>query len=172
MLGSALLTAMVVNAFVVGQQPAVVTPTVVSPLPVTLSGLASTSVSAGTVATTTGIVPPLIVPVSVLSMARQSPNDWNVVLAVTGATGIGTFLAVPENLIIAIGAQSVTLTSGTTYPQTTPAVTLNGSGQTLTLLTTSAVGCHSCVVSAELRITPTSGPLPSFVYPWSITTAA
>lgn len=171
MVVSALATAMVVNAVVVGQQPAVVTPTVVSPLPVSLTGLASTSVTAGTVATTSGIAPPLIVPTSVLSMARQAPNNWNVVLAVTGSTGITTFLAVPENLIVSLGGQSLTLTQGTPTG-TTPAVTLAGSGLTLTILSSSAVGCHSCVVTAELRITPASGTLPSFVYPWSIVTAA
>lgn len=169
---SAVATAMVVNALVLGQQPATLTPTVVAPLPVSLTGLASTSVTAGTVATTSGIVPPLIIPTSVLTMARQAPNDWNVVLAVTSASGIGTFLAISENLVVSLGAQSLSLTSGTSYPVTTSAVTLGASGLTLTLLSSSAVGCHSCAVSAELRITPTSGSLPSFVYPWSITTAA
>ena len=173
MLASALLTAAVVNAVVTGQLPGVVTPNTVASLPVTLAAvpLTGTTVTAGTVASTTGFVPALLA-VSTLTMSRSGTNDWDVKLAVTSASGITG----GETLVVAlVGAstQSISLNAASSYPQVTSALTLSGSGLSVTLATLSAIsGCHSCSATVEVRITPSGGPLPSFVYPYTVATAA
>lgn len=173
MVASALLTAMVVNAVVIGQQAATVTPTAVSPLPVTLTAGTATTVTASTVAVTSGLTPPLspLPAATTLTLARQAPNDWSVTLVVTSASGITTVIT-SEQLQIVFGGQTLSLDPGDTYPQSMPAVTLGAAGRTVTLGTTALAGCHTCSVTAELRITPTTSSLPLFVYPYTITTAA
>lgn len=174
LVGSVLVLAVVVNAVVTGGLPWTTTPTVVSPLPVTLTAvpLTGTTVTASTVATTTGFVPGLV-GASTLTVARQSPNDWNLKLAVTSATGITG----GETLVLAIVSgttQTISLSSSTTFPQVTSAVTLNAAAFAVTAATLNLVsGCHACSATVELRITPAGGAsLPSFVYPYTITTAA
>lgn len=173
LVGSVLLIAVVVNGVVSGSLPATVTPTVVSPLPVTLTAvpLTGTTVTASTVASTTGFVP-VLVAASTLNMARAGSNNWDVKLAVTAAAGITG----SETLVVAIvgaSTQTITLSSGTAFPQVTSAVTLDGGGIVVTLATANIIaGCHSCSATVELRITPAGGVLPSFVYPYSVTTAA
>lgn len=171
MLASALLTAVVVNAVAVGQLPGVVTPNTVASLPVTLSAvpLTGTTVTAGTVASTTGLVP-VAVAAATLTLARSGSNNWDVKLAVTSASGISG----SESLVLALvgsSTQTLSLTSGTSYPQVTSPLTLNGAGLTVTVAGAAVFGCHSCTASAEIRITPSGGTLPSFVYPYTITTA-
>ncbi len=173
MLASTLLTAAVVNAVVSGQLPGVVTPNTVASLPVTLSAVAltGTTVTAGTVAATAGFTP-VLVAASTVTMSRAGTNNWDVKLAVTSASGITG----GETLVVALvgtSTQTLSLNAATTYPQVTSALTLSGSGLAVTLATLSAIsGCHSCSATVEIRITPNGGTLPSFVYPYTITTAA
>lgn len=165
--GTVLVLAIVVNAAVNANLPGTVSPTVRTPLPVTLSAGTSTTVTGGTSASTSSISSLVIIPTTTLTMARQAPNDWNVVLAVTSASGITG----AEGMVLAIvGGGTLTLDPGDSYPQTTAASVLNAGGLTITYATVAVFGCHTCSVTAELRITPTSGSLPSFVYPWTITT--
>lgn len=172
--GSVLAIAIVVNAAVVATQQATMTPRTVSPLPVTLSAvpLSGTTVTGGTSASSSGIIP-IAAAANALTIARQAPNDWDVKLAVTAATGIGGSGLTLEGFTLAItGGPSLVLTPSTVYPQVSTAATLNAGGLTTTTASTAVNGCHSCTITAELRITPSSGSLPSFVYPWTITTAA
>jgi hypothetical protein len=150
-----------------------VTPAAVSTLPMPLAAvpLTGTTVTAGTVASTSGLVPGLV-GAATLTVARQAPADWSVVLAVTSATGITG----GETLVVAlVGAstQSLSLAQGTAYPQATAGLTLDGAGLLVTAATLSLVsGCHSCRANVELRITAAGSPLPSFVYPYTLMTAA
>lgn len=170
LVGSVLVLAVVVNALVVAQQPATVTPTPVLALPVTLTAvpLTGTTVTAGTVATTTGITP-LLTATTTVNVARLAPHNWDVVLAVTSTSGITG----GETLLVAVGAQILSLDVADTYPLTTSAVTLGATGLTVTVATTSLVfGCHTCAVNGELRISPPGASQPMFIYPYTITTAA
>ena len=164
-----LVIAVVVNAAVIAVQPATVTPTTITPLPVTMAGGTSTTVTSGTSASTSGISSLVVIPTTTLTLARQAPNDWNVVLAVTSASGISGL----EGMVLAIvGGGTLTLDPSDTYPQATAASALDADGLTITYATVAVFGCHTCTVTAEIRITPASGTLPTFVYPWTITTAA
>ncbi len=170
LIGSVLVLAIVVNALVVAQQPATVTPMTVLALPVTLTAapLTGTTVTAGTGATTTGITP-LVLATTTVNVARLAPNDWDVVLAVTSASGITG----SETFVLAVGAQSLSLDAADTYPLVTSAVTLGATGLTVTVATTSLLfGCHTCSVNGELRISPPGATRPMFIYPYTITTAA
>jgi hypothetical protein len=168
MLASALLTATVVNAIVIGGLPGTVTPAVVSPLPVALSAGTGTTVTTGTVASTTTLVPGLGA-VSAVSLSRSGSQDWDVRLAVTSVSGFG----VGETLVLALGAQAISLSSLTTSPPyVTSAVTLAGTPVTITVATLSAItGCHGCSVTAEIRLDPAgAATLPSITYPYTILT--
>lgn len=171
----ALLVALAVAAdgLLSGAQPATVTTAAVTPLPVSLTAvpLTGTTVTSGTVASTSGFVPGLVA-ASTLTVARQAPSDWTVVLAVTSATG----LTGGETLVVAVAGasvQSLSLAPSTVYPQATAGLTLDGTGLLVTAATLNLVaGCHSCQATLELRITPAGSPRPSFVYPYTFATAA
>ena len=174
MLASALLTALVVNAAVTANLPGTVTPSAkAAPLPVTLTAVGGTSsVSAGTVASTTGLVP-VLVAATTISIARDGAQDWDVQLAVTAVSGITGGETLVLVLVDGLSTQTISLNSGSAVPQVTSVLTLDGGGLLVTAATLSLVsGCHSCSVTAELRITPSGATLPSFVYPYTILTAA
>lgn len=172
-LASLLAVALVADAALVATIPATATPTTVSPLPVTLAAvpLTGTTVTAGTAAATTGLLPGLVA-LSTVTVTREAPDDWKVVLAVTSVAGITG----SESLVLGLvgsSTQTLSLTSGVVLPLATSGLTLDASGLLLTAATTSLVfGCHTCSVTAELRITPPASSLPLFVYPYTITTAA
>lgn len=166
---SVLVLAIVVNAAVIATQQATVTPTTRTPLPVTLTAGTSTTVTAGTIASTSGISSLIVIPTTTLTITPQTANNWKVVLAVTSFSGI----TLTEQMILTLsgGGGTLTLDPGDPQTQTTSAVTMSGA-VTITYATVAISGCHNCVATAELRITPASGSLPSFVYPWTITTSA
>lgn len=165
-----LLLAVTGHTAVVTQQAAVLSPATRTP-PVTLSALplTGTTVTGQTVATTNGLVP-LLGATSTLNVARGGPQAWEVRVAVTSASGITG----SETLAVAIvggSTQSVSLGSGTPYPQSSGAVALGAGGITVTVATLNVLaGCHSCTVHAELRVAPQGSLQPAFVYPYTVTT--
>jgi hypothetical protein len=135
-----------------------------------------------TSATVNDLVLLLATTADTLRIASQSNVDWSVQLTILSATGLQAQslpLVVGDNLIIGITngtAQTVTLTSATTYPQTTGFVTLAPGGPQLniTARNTAIAGCggasNSCTVTMQALFTPspTSGPAPRLAYNYTL----
>ncbi|MEK6975958.1 MAG: hypothetical protein AABY18_06420 [Candidatus Thermoplasmatota archaeon] len=175
LVGSVLLLAIVVNAAVVGQQPATVTPSAVTPVPVTMSSLdLTTTVTGSTVAQTVNLPFLTTVAIPILDLDRVAPQDWNVQLVVTAASGIAGSEAI-KFTIVGDTTQTVTIDTSNlgSLPVSATSVVLDVDGVTISASPTSALAlCASCAATVELRITSVSPSVAGllFVYPLSFDT--
>lgn len=175
LVASVLVITMVVNAVVVANQPATVTPTVRSPLPVTMSSLdGTTSVTGATVAQTANLPFLTTIPVPILDLDRANPLDWNVQVVITAASGITGSEAI-QFTIAGDTTQTVTVNAGNlaSVPLSATAVVLDADGVTISAGPTSALAlCANCQATVEIRLTSVSPASPGllFVYPLSFDT--
>lgn len=175
LVASVLVIALVVNAVVVADQPATMTPTARTPLPVTMSSLDLTTTVTGSVSAQTANLPFVTtVPIPILDLDRASPLDWNVQLVITAASGITGSEAI-QFTIAGDTTQTVTVNAGNagSLPVSATAVVLDADGVTISAAPTSALAlCVNCQATVELRLTSVSPSSPGllFVYPLSFDT--
>lgn len=172
LVGSVLLIAVVVNAVVLGQG-GTMTPTTRSPLPVTMSTLhGTTSITGSTIAQTLNLPLLTTIAIPILDLDRTGSQDWNVQLVVTSASGITGSEAI-RFTVLGDATQTLTVSSGTSFPASAANVLLDADGVTISAAPTSALAlCGNCAATVELRITSASPSVAGllFVYPLSFDT--
>lgn len=165
-----LLAAWSVHATVLVRQNVATTSS--ATIPVTLaSGTTGTTTlgSSATSATTTGAALPLVVAATNLKVVHGSAS-WQVQLRATAATGLVGGIT-PDSITLGINnggvPQTIVLTSASTYPLTTGAVTLSSAGPDISI-TSLGVCLGTCALTLQVLLFPSGQTSPAFTYSYSL----
>ena len=163
---AALVAAMALAAVTAAGAVTVTQPATLAPagiVPVTLSSTYGAIPAPLTAASLTGIGVNPVTPVTALTVVHGT-SSWSVQLAVTAKAG---FTPIADSVVFTLaGPTSPALTitsSGPALPAVTSAVAL-GTASDITV-TARGVCTLTCTITAELRFVPTSGAVPAFALP-------
>jgi hypothetical protein len=153
------------------QQPITTNPSAAVPLTLAAGTVGTTTLGASaTSATTTGAVLPPAVTATNLK-ALHGSAAWQVQLRATTASGLVGGIT-PDTITLGLTnggtPQTIVLTSLSTYPLTTGAVTLAAAGPDLSV-TSSGICLGTCPLSLQLLFSPVGSSSPAFAYGYSLT---
>lgn len=149
-------------------------------VPVTLAAISGVNTTLGASLTTAnvGSATPLVLPLlgspaDTLRIVRGNAN-WTVQLQVTGTSGLTGGDSVTLTLAGAT-TQSIAVTSGTSLPATSAAVTLASNGSNITVRAASGVpivggcgGLGTCTLTMQILLQPVAGTSPAVAYPFTL----
>lgn len=175
-LGLLLAVALAVDASLLMQQTVTATPNAKIPVVFQANGGMTTVLGTNaTNATVNGVSLLLSSTVNTLRIIHNVSLNWSMQLKVVSATGLSGVDLITLGLKVDTTTQTVALTSGTSYPQTTGAVTLplTGPDGNVTALSSTAIvggcgGVGSCSFVMQVLFAPPGATSPALIYSYTL----